>query len=44
MVGLIIIVLLVCNLLLLLRINSKLPRRDRVEEAVKRAKERYNLD
>ncbi len=42
--GLIIIVLLVCNLLLLLRINSKLPRRDRVEEAVKRAKERYNLD
>ncbi|WII38141.1 hypothetical protein [Paenibacillus thiaminolyticus] len=38
------IVLLVCTLLLLLRINSKLPRRDKAEEAVKRVKERYNLD
>ncbi|WP_374018353.1 hypothetical protein ABU162_00620 [Paenibacillus thiaminolyticus] len=42
--GLIIIVLLMCNLLLLLRINSKLPPRDKVEEAVKRTKVRYNLD
>lgn len=42
--GVLILFLLICNLLLLLRINSKLPRRDRVQEAYERAKKKYGMD
>ncbi|WP_185929526.1 hypothetical protein [Paenibacillus popilliae] len=39
-----ILILLACNLLLLLHINSKLPRRDRAQEAYDRAKKKYGID
>lgn len=44
LMEMIILILLACNLLLLLRINSKLPRRDHVQEAYDRAKKKYGID
>ncbi|EJW19572.1 hypothetical protein M5X00_19485 [Paenibacillus alvei] len=44
MLELLILILLCCNLLLLLRIDSKLPRRDRAQEAYERAKKKYEMD
>lgn len=44
MLEMFILILLCCNLLLPLRINSKLPRRDHAQEAYERAKKKYGMD